>query len=93
MPRRTCRQMDIKAVMTFAHRLMTDPVQFWQGSPPEARPRIQAAIYPDGLRFSSELIGTAEASMAFSYLTGTDGGSESMVRRAGLEPATLRFEA
>ncbi len=85
--------MKIEEVLSFAHQLLADPAHFWQRSAAELRPRIQAAIYPDGLRYNGELIGTAETSLVFSYLFEVQAGNESMARREGFEPPTLRFEA
>ena len=65
-------------------RLLEDPARFWKTSGPEVRPLIQTAIYPNGFRFSIELIGTAETSIAFSYLADIEAKSDSMARPEGL---------
>ena len=53
---------------------------------PEHRPRLQQAIYINGLRYGGELIGSAETSLAFSYLNEIAAGKEEMASPTGLEP-------
>ena len=69
-----------------ARNLLCDPARFWEMAAPEHRPRLQDAIYPNGLEYDGRLLGTAETSLAFSYLRSATGQVEGMVSPTGLEP-------
>jgi hypothetical protein len=74
--------MDIDATLLFARSLLGDPEGLWKRANPEQRPRIQRAIYPNGLRYDGELNGTAETSLAFSYSREIQAGKEGMASQS-----------
>ena len=51
--------MDVDATLRFARSLLCDPARFWEKAAPEHRPRLQDAIYPNGLEYDGGLVGTA----------------------------------
>ncbi len=51
--------MDVDATLRFARSLLCDPARFWEMAAPEHRPRLQDAIYPNGLEYDGGLVGTA----------------------------------
>jgi hypothetical protein len=83
--------MDIDATLLFARSLLGDPEGLWKRANPEQRPRIQRAIYPNGLRYDGELNGTAETSLPFSYLREIQAGKEGMASPTGLEPVWFTY--
>ena len=78
--------MNIDETLRFAKSLLGDPAAFWERAAPEHRPRLQKAIYPNGLGFDGKLVGTAETSLAFSYLKDIQARKEDMASPTGLEP-------
>ena len=77
---------DIDRAMSFARSLLSDPAEFWLGASAEQRPRLQRAIYPNGLRFKGELIGTEETSLLFAYLPALGTNEARMASPTGFEP-------
>ena len=75
--------MDIDATLRFARNLLCDPARFWEMAAPEHRPRLQDAIFPNGLEYDGSLVGTAETSLAFSYLRSAAGEVEGMASPTG----------
>jgi hypothetical protein len=84
-------KVDLDATLDFANRMLGDPAGFWKRAPAAQRPRVQRAIYPNGLRYDQQLIGTADISLAFNYLASIQVASKGVasptgaVRRASVE--------
>ena len=51
--------------LAFAKKLLCNPAEFWDWADHRHRPRIQRAVYPNGLRLDGELVGTADTSLVF----------------------------
>jgi DNA invertase Pin-like site-specific DNA recombinase len=77
---------DVDQALGFARRLLSDPARFWQEASVEHRPRLQRAIYPNGLRFKGDLIGTKETSLLFAYLPALGTNEARMASPTGIEP-------
>ena len=77
--------MDIDGTPRFAKSLLGDPAGFWKGSA-EHRLRLQQAIYPNGLHYDGELVGTAKTFLASRYSNDVQSRKEGMASPTGLEP-------
>ncbi len=68
--------------------LTLDPVRAPLVSAPlEGKPALQAALFPEGLRWNGERFGTALTCGAFSYLQEISSASTNVASPAGFEPA------
>ncbi len=91
MRRPEAAAMEIGQALGFARRLLSDPARFWLEAQPDKRPQLLRAVYPNGLRFDGERIGTAETSLLFSYLPAGEAQEEMtqeerMASPTGFEP-------
>jgi len=80
------QQLDLDGLLAFARPLLSQPGDFWLRADPTQRPRIQQAIYPNGLRVADELIGTTETSLLFSYLNEVASDESEVASPTGIEP-------
>lgn len=78
--------LDIERSLRFARSLLKSPSDFWQRADSRHRPRLQQAIYPNGLHFDGELTGTTDTSLVFSYLNEFKSEKEGVASPTGLEP-------
>jgi len=65
-------------LLGFAEYILTNAARLWMEATAEQRPRLQRALFPEGLRLRDGKIGTAVTCMAFTQL-GTIEGHDSDV--------------
>ena len=58
--------LDVEQVLSTAQSLMADLPSYWNRLEPEKKPAFLTAMFPTGLTFAGEAIGTAETPWIFS---------------------------
>jgi site-specific DNA recombinase len=76
-------EVDIDGLVGFAEYVLTNAARMWMEATAEQRPRLQRALFPEGLRFRDGRIGTAVTCMAFTQLEGIAGGVSGVASPAG----------
>ena len=60
---------DLEQVLSTAQKLMADLPSYWNRLEPEKKPAFLTAMFPTGLSFADEAIGTAETRWIFTLTT------------------------
>jgi hypothetical protein len=79
-------EIDVEGLLGFAEYVVTNAARLWMEATAEQRPRLQRALFPEGLRFRDGRVGTAVTCMAFTQLEGNEGGVSVMASPTGFEP-------
>ena len=66
--------MDLGAVLDFAEHLVGNARKMWVQAGLDERQRLQAILFPEGLRHDGDAFGNAVTGFAFSYLRVEEGG-------------------
>jgi hypothetical protein len=66
-------EIDVESLLGFAEYVVTNAARLWMEATAEQRPRLQRALFPEGLRFRDGRIGTAVTCMAFTQLEAIEG--------------------
>jgi hypothetical protein len=77
---------DAEALLPLAERVLSDPAKVWKDADPDTRLVFQRFLFPEGLPFDGESIGTAVTSPLFSHLRAWRGKKKEMVTPWGFEP-------
>ena len=67
-------EIDVEGLLGFAEYVVTNAARLWMEATAEQRPRLQRALFPEGLRLRDGRIGTAVTCMAFTQLEAIEGG-------------------
>ena len=81
-------EIDVEGLLGFAEYVLTNAARLWMEATDEQRPRLQRALFPEGLRFRDGKIGTAVTCMAFTQLQTIAGDKQAVASPAGFEPAS-----
>jgi hypothetical protein len=84
----TAEDMDVEGILAFAQRVLADAARLREQADAEQKGRLQAALFPEGLRYEASGFGTAATSMAFMQIPAFDGANSGMASPAGVEPAS-----
>ena len=63
-------EIDVEAVLNFAEHMLTNVARLWTEAPAATKERLQAAVFPKGVRYSASGFGTDATCMMFSQLPG-----------------------
>ena len=77
---------DMEAALGFARHLLTRTYKLWDTATSEQKRRLQKLIFPEGVTFDGEALGTQVTSLLFSYLGAIETGREGLVAHTGFEP-------
>ncbi len=79
---------DVEVVIAFAAEVMSDLAGYWNRAEPSAKTALQRVVYPGGLTFDGERLGTAVTSPVFSYLQGFTDQKNKLAALTGFEPVS-----
>jgi site-specific DNA recombinase len=77
---------DAAALLPLAERVLSEPATLWQDADPATRLVFQRFLFPEGLPFDGESIGTAVTSPLYSHLRAWQREKKEMVTPRGFEP-------
>jgi site-specific DNA recombinase len=80
--------LDLEAALGFANHVLTRTCALWEAATAEQKSRLQALIFPKGLTFDGEALGTPETAFIFRVLDPGEAGVEDLVESKGIEPST-----
>ncbi len=80
--------LDVDGALEFAERFLTNPDGCWDQLSPGRRLAFQDAVYPGGLRYKDDVLGTGECSPIFKYLGEIEAGKHGVASPTGLEPVS-----
>lgn len=84
--RRRARGLRHGSRLGFARYLLTRAYKLWDTATAGQRRRLQTLIFPEGVTFDGEALGTPVTSLLFSYLGAVETGRERLVAHTGFEP-------
>ena len=68
--------LNVKAVLQFAQRMLSNPVEFWQAAPLDQKQRFHRVLCPEGVAVTGEgIVGTPVTAPVFNLLR-TDGADK-----------------
>ncbi len=79
-------EIDVEGLLGFAEYVLTNAARLWMEATAEQRPRLQRALFPEGLRLRDGRIGTAVTCMAFTQLEAIEGRDSVLASPAGIAP-------
>ena len=79
-------EIDVEGLLGFAEYVLTNAARLWMEATAEQRPRLQRALFPEGLRLRDGRIGTAVTCMAFTQLEAIEGRESGLASPTGFEP-------
>lgn len=74
---------DMEASLGYARAIMTKTYQLWEAADPDQKRRLQKLIFPEGLTFDGEALGTPVTALLFSSLGPETINLEGLVAPAG----------
>jgi len=77
--------LDVEALLRFSENVLCNAAGLWQDAAPDQKQRLQAALFPKGLRMRDGGFGTVVTSLAFKYFGENGGGNSGM---ASQDPPT-----
>ena len=78
--------VDTDGIMAFANFVITNASRLWLDAVPQHKIRLQATLFPEGLRFEDGAFRTAVTCLAFCQLDGFFAEKERMASPSGFEP-------
>ena len=84
-------EIDVERVLGFSEHFLGNAARIWVDAPHVQRLRFQEVLFPTGITFDGEKVGTATTCLAFSYLRGIPRQASEMVGPPGFEPGTSRL--
>ena len=78
--------LDVEATLDFARHAFLNARPLWVELDHVRKRRFQEVLFPNGVRFDGDTIGTATTSSLFSYLSEISEEKEEMVTPTGFEP-------
>jgi site-specific DNA recombinase len=79
-------ELDIEGLLRFSEDVLCNAARLWTDAAPEQKQRLQAALFPQGLRMRDGGFGTVVTSLAFKYFGGDSGSNSGMASPTGFEP-------
>jgi hypothetical protein len=76
-------QIDVEGLLGFAEYILKNAARLWMEATAEQRPRLQRALFPEGLRLRDGRIGTAVTCMAFTQLEAIEGHDSGVASPTG----------
>ena len=76
-------EIDVEGLLGSAEYVLTHSARLWMEATAEQRPRLQRALFPEGLRLRDGRIGTAVTCMAFTQLQTNEGDYSGMASPGG----------
>jgi site-specific DNA recombinase len=80
--------LDLEAALGFANHVLTRTCALWEAASTEQKRRLQTLIFPKGLTFDGEALGTPATTFIFRLLAPGEAGVEELVEQKGFEPST-----
>jgi site-specific DNA recombinase len=80
--------LDLDGALGFARHVLTRTCKLWQEANSSQKRRLQALIFPKGVTFDGNRLGTPEIASIFNWLRPSLVGEVKMVEQKGLEPST-----
>lgn len=80
--------LDLEAALGFARHLLTRTYALWEMVTAAQKRELQGLIFPAGVAFDGERLGTPETALLFSILRPSGEGLEGLVEQKGFEPST-----
>jgi hypothetical protein len=78
-------ELDIEGLLRFSEDVLCDAARLWTDAAPEQKQRLQAALFPQGLRMRDGGFGTVVTSLAFKYFGGDSGSNSGMASPSGTD--------
>jgi hypothetical protein len=78
-----CEDLDVEGLLRFSEDVLCNAARLWRDAPIEDKLRIQAALFPSGLRMRDGTFGTVVTSFAFNYFGGNSGGNSGLASPTG----------
>lgn len=82
--------LDLEASLGFANHVLTRTSALWEAATPDQKRRLQPLIFPEGLTFDGEALGTPVTTLFFRMLAPVQGHEVNLVEPKGVEPSTSR---
>ena len=79
-------QIDVEGLLGFAEYVLTNAARLWMEATAEQRPRLQRALFPEGVRLRDGRFGTAVTCMAFTQLEAIEDRESGVASPTGFEP-------
>jgi site-specific DNA recombinase len=80
--------LDLEASLGFAKHVLTNTSRLWQEATTAQRQRLQPLVFPRGVSYGENGIGTPETALIFRLLDRKKGGRKDLVEQKGFEPST-----
>ena len=77
---------DMEASLGYARVVMTKTCQLWESADPDQKRRLQKLIFPEGVTYDGESLGTPLTALIFSVLGPERTTREALVAHTGFEP-------
>ena len=81
----TCEQLDVEGLLAFAEHVLTNAARLWEQASLDQKQRLQAALFPEGLRFEGSGFGTPVTCLAFAESLVSPGGADAVASPTGFE--------
>jgi len=88
-------ELDVESVLAFAEVTLTNASRFWTDGTLDQKQRFQSSVFPEGLTFDGEKLGTTVICLAFNRLPSSKVEESSVASPPGFDPFTVagRVEA
>src|SRR5262249_7579596 len=80
--------LDLEASLGFGRSLLTNTSKLWTLANAPRKRRLQALIFPEGITFDGEVLGTPVTTFIYRMLGAETGDEVSLVEQKGFEPST-----
>ena len=84
-------ELDVEGVLAFSENFLGNAARIWVEAPQPQRLRFQQVLFPTGITFDGQEVGTERTCLAFSYLQRIQPEKHEMVGPPGFEPGTSRL--
>ncbi len=84
----TIEDLDLEASLGFANHILTRTAAIWKAATADQKRRLQVLLFPEGLTFDGEQLGTPVTACIFSVLAPGQAGENGLVEPKGVEPST-----
>ena len=81
----------MEGVLGYAGHVLGNAARVWLEASPRQKLRFQQVLFPNGITFNGERVGTIRTCIAFSYLQQIQEEKSEMVGPPGFEPGTSRL--
>jgi site-specific DNA recombinase len=80
-------QLDVEGVLAFAEHLLTNAARLWIELDLDQKQQLQQVLFPGGVWFDGEKVGTAATCLAFKQLDEFAAGESRLASPEGFEPS------